>query len=358
MPQAHDPRAVTGSSSTTTSAARVRANRANARKSTGPRTAAGRRRSALNAITHGIFASETVLAGESHAQFVGFHNLLLDSAGLRPQSALEYSIAYQFVLAKWKLRRALGAEQVVHGEIAEEMADVMRRPAEDLAELLHKRERLIHLQAHERLPGDDLLDGGDDDDDDDDDDDAAGDAEGAARLARVNKMMVPILAMVDAAGLPPAATIAASFTHEDHDGAFERVAGYQHRLELSADRALRQLRQLRKDMGINPAELPRCPFLLEVPAEEDDATDTEDATDAKDAEERPAPGSVGDARVAHEREANAPVKNEPNGKNADTGDDAGAGCAQGSRAIEIVTPVKIPRRGGARPPRDETQGAD
>ena len=37
-----------------TSAAKIRANRANARASTGPKTAAGRRRSARNALRHGL----------------------------------------------------------------------------------------------------------------------------------------------------------------------------------------------------------------------------------------------------------------------------------------------------------------
>src|SRR5437867_9952354 len=48
-----------------------RANRRNARQSTGPRTSGGKRRSSRNAVTHGIFAADVVvLDGESRAQFI------------------------------------------------------------------------------------------------------------------------------------------------------------------------------------------------------------------------------------------------------------------------------------------------
>ncbi|MEA2709630.1 MAG: hypothetical protein QOF78_2231, partial [Phycisphaerales bacterium] len=41
-----------------------RANRRNAQKSTGPRTAEGKRRAARNSISHGIFCFDLLLDGE------------------------------------------------------------------------------------------------------------------------------------------------------------------------------------------------------------------------------------------------------------------------------------------------------
>ena len=54
----------TSASRTTSSAARVEANRRNAQKSTGPRTQAGKDRSRFNALQHGLRASLPVLPGE------------------------------------------------------------------------------------------------------------------------------------------------------------------------------------------------------------------------------------------------------------------------------------------------------
>ena len=48
---------------------RTRANRANARLSTGPRTAAGKQRSSLNALTHGLTSRSPVLGTEDPAAY-------------------------------------------------------------------------------------------------------------------------------------------------------------------------------------------------------------------------------------------------------------------------------------------------
>ncbi len=327
------------------SRAQVRANRANARKSTGPRTAAGRRRSAMNAVTHGIFCRDAVLPGEHTAEYVAFRNLLLDSPGLRPQSALELSIAEQYVLARWKLRRTLAAEQVVHGNISESLSEAARLPAANLADLLRDRER--------------FMSGGGVDDERDEDDDDEDETVAAARAAQVEAMIGPILAMAAATGLPPAATLAASFTTDEHDGAFERVGRYQHRLELSADRALRELRQLRKDLGVDVANLPACPFLEPVPDEEPDEYGDEDATRAGGATSVTMSSSPEESiKMSHHPQRAAPVQNEPNAAVTCAGDGMDGSCARDARTIEVVTPMKLTQAGVERSSRDGKEDPD
>ena len=71
----------------------ITANRANAKRSTGPRTEEGKARSRLNSWKHGLTAEEITTAGEDAAQFeavraelwydlepaVGLESLLVDS---------------------------------------------------------------------------------------------------------------------------------------------------------------------------------------------------------------------------------------------------------------------------------------
>jgi hypothetical protein len=58
------------------------------------------------------------------------------------------------------------------------------------------------------------------------------------------------LKMHDEPRVPATVTLMTSFVAlGDHNGAFERIDRLRHRLELSAHRALRELRQLRKGPG-------------------------------------------------------------------------------------------------------------
>ena len=49
---------------------KLRANRRNAEKSTGPRTPEGKARASRNATTHGVFCRDVVVPGEDRAGFV------------------------------------------------------------------------------------------------------------------------------------------------------------------------------------------------------------------------------------------------------------------------------------------------
>ena len=85
-------------------AAQVRANRANARKSTGPRTAAGKERASQNAVKHGLLAREAVIAGEDPEEFEFYREGML--ADLAPAGPVEAMLAERVVGLSWRLRRA------------------------------------------------------------------------------------------------------------------------------------------------------------------------------------------------------------------------------------------------------------
>ncbi len=95
-------------SATGTSAARVAANRANARKSTGPRTAAGKARSRANAVKHGLTGAGVALPTEDAAQvaqrFVEFQ------ADMTPGDMLGRVLVQQMALMSVRIDRAARQE--------------------------------------------------------------------------------------------------------------------------------------------------------------------------------------------------------------------------------------------------------
>lgn len=91
-----------------TSARRRRANRRNARSSTGPRTPEGKRRSSRNALKHGLLAAETVIlegdGAEDREQFDALLADLIDD--LQPATVLEQTFVERIANCYWRLRRA------------------------------------------------------------------------------------------------------------------------------------------------------------------------------------------------------------------------------------------------------------
>ena len=87
----------------------IRANRANAKLSTGPKTAEGRKISAKNSTRHGILADAVVLDGESEERF---KELLGDfNHQLKPRSTAESAIIETMAIARWKQMRIWGIQK-------------------------------------------------------------------------------------------------------------------------------------------------------------------------------------------------------------------------------------------------------
>ncbi len=108
------------------------ANRRNARRSTGPRTVAGKRRARWNALKHGLLAAEAVIpAGdgrERRQQLELLHGQL--RRDLRPANALEEMLVEKIAVCYWRLRRLLRYET---GEIRKRLDTAVWRPGEQPA---------------------------------------------------------------------------------------------------------------------------------------------------------------------------------------------------------------------------------
>jgi hypothetical protein len=84
------------------------ANRRNARLSRGPMSAAGKRRSSLNNLRHGLTGQTTVLSDEDHAAHDQFCAGIV--ACLRPVGVVEAQIAQSIANDHWRLNRVSAIE--------------------------------------------------------------------------------------------------------------------------------------------------------------------------------------------------------------------------------------------------------
>jgi len=78
-------------------------NRANAQHSTGPRSEAGKQRSALNALTHGLTARTAVLPSEDPFSYQQHRRQFLDE--YRPATATETHLVQELADTSWRLKR-------------------------------------------------------------------------------------------------------------------------------------------------------------------------------------------------------------------------------------------------------------
>jgi hypothetical protein len=152
---------------TTTASARALASRQNGAKSRGPKTAAGKARSAKNALKHGLCSKKLlVLAEEDVAELQAFEAALLED--LAPVGVLQAVLAERVVSAAWRLMRAdrmeaevldfrrlddgggLGLALIRDGNGTRSVETVMRYRGAAMAELLRAQKTLHALQAETR----------------------------------------------------------------------------------------------------------------------------------------------------------------------------------------------------------------
>jgi hypothetical protein len=134
-------------------------------KWTGPRTAAGKERSSMNAMKHGLTSRRVVLAHENRAEFDSLLKELLDDS--QPVGTLEFELVNDIAAALWRLRRVRGMEcdlaEVAFGlktskQAREEFSLMMRYTASIERELhraiirLNQVQELRHKRDARRRP--------------------------------------------------------------------------------------------------------------------------------------------------------------------------------------------------------------
>ena len=108
--------------------AQIEANRANAQKSTGPRTPEGKAAVSQNAITHGLLARAGVLPGEDVQEFQAHREGLRKQ--LRPGSPLEEVLAQRIVDLSWRLQRAARDQELAYAALYEKYIEEQPEPPE------------------------------------------------------------------------------------------------------------------------------------------------------------------------------------------------------------------------------------
>src|ERR1700688_2029434 len=91
-----------------TSFKQIEANRANARKSTGPITDEGKQRSRCNAVRHGLTAETVIGALEDAEDYKAFEAAII--ADYDAQSAVKRELVLRLASLLWRLRRATTME--------------------------------------------------------------------------------------------------------------------------------------------------------------------------------------------------------------------------------------------------------
>jgi len=86
----------------------IAANRRNAQLSSGPKTEAGRNRSRMNALRHGLTGQVTTMTDEDRAAHDQFSNALIKD--LAPDGAMETQLAQRVATDSWRLNRASAIE--------------------------------------------------------------------------------------------------------------------------------------------------------------------------------------------------------------------------------------------------------
>jgi hypothetical protein len=102
-------------------AAQQQANQQNAKHSTGPRTAEGKKRSSQNALKHGFFSTDPLIRGEDPDKFLQHGAELYHS--LAPMTPLQEDLVEQIIDITWRLKRFQRIESSILNELYDGAAE-------------------------------------------------------------------------------------------------------------------------------------------------------------------------------------------------------------------------------------------
>ncbi len=138
----------------TMSEAALAANRANAKKCTGPKTREGKFKASLNALKHGSYSHKFVVKTEDAAVFENFSKSFIDE--FQPATPSELELLQQLISAAWRRHRIaeliqLRIDKAIDHALAATPAPT---PAADITlkafdSLEHEKSSFTRLVAHE-----------------------------------------------------------------------------------------------------------------------------------------------------------------------------------------------------------------
>ncbi len=137
---------------------KLNANRANAQKSTGPRTAEGKARSAQNATRHGLASQRLIVRDDEREEFHRFQKELRQR--VTPVGAVEEEVFRQMLRSAWNLRRIERLEDELFDGSEDPLGDPGLDPRMDrLAKYQARYERSFYRSIRElrRLQTDRIL---------------------------------------------------------------------------------------------------------------------------------------------------------------------------------------------------------
>jgi len=124
---------------------RADVNRANAQHSTGPRTAAGKRRSSLNALRHGLTGQIVVMPSEDLATYQRHVQNFVDE--YQPAGATEAQLVQTIADATWRLNRIAALEANVLA-LSVQGADEIQDALAIAAAFAQQSKALANLSLH------------------------------------------------------------------------------------------------------------------------------------------------------------------------------------------------------------------
>src|SRR5262249_35281263 len=127
----------------------IEANRRNAAKSTGPRTAGGKAVVALNGQKHGLLSREALVKGESDAELLDFGKRF--RAHMAPVGDLELLLVDRIIASAWRIRRLLRVEALLFKEDGHSLEAAFAHYGREKMAVLSRYEATIERSLYKAL---------------------------------------------------------------------------------------------------------------------------------------------------------------------------------------------------------------